>query len=223
MEYWNEIYAKNPYHSGKAPNQFLLDMLPRLSRGRCLDVGMGEGANSVYLAQKGFEVKGFDVSSTAVEHAQKMAAETGVTIESKRTDLDLFLLGMLEYDTVVMTYFKPPVTRYYSEIIRSLKMGGTLIVESMMVDEMKEPIGPDDTFRDWYFKPNELLQHLKGLRILFYNEGLVGSRHLVQCVALKPTDRDVSRYGLFGMQSGQKDSGPSVHQKLAEQLFKKKS
>ena len=46
---------------GKAPNQFLLDMLPRLQKGKVLYVAMGEGANSCYLDQNFFEFKDFDI------------------------------------------------------------------------------------------------------------------------------------------------------------------
>jgi tellurite methyltransferase len=105
-------------------------MLPRLQKGKALDIGMGEGANAVYLAQKGMQVKGFDISPIAVERALNLAKESGVNIEAKAADLDLFLMGLMEYDTIIMTFFKPPIPRYYSEIIRALKQGGTLLVHS---------------------------------------------------------------------------------------------
>jgi SAM-dependent methyltransferase len=221
-EYWNEIYSKSPYKFGKAPSPFLVEMLPKLRTGKVLDIGMGEGANSVYLAQKGFAVKGFDLSSTAIEHAQKLAQETGVAIEAKKADLDLFLFGLLEYDSIVMMYFKPSVPRYYSEIIRALKQGGTLLVESWTSEEIKDIIGPDETHRDYYYRSNELLKGLAGMRILFYQEDVINGYHTVRCLAQKPLDRDVAKYGLFDMASGPKDTGPSAAQKLAESLFKKK-
>src|SRR5437762_2833145 len=95
QNYWNEIYGQNPFKSGKGPLPFLAQMLPRLQKGKALDVGMGEGNNAVYLAQKGFAVKGFDISPLAVEHAQTLAKETGVNIEAKATDLDMFLMGLM--------------------------------------------------------------------------------------------------------------------------------
>ncbi len=224
--FWNEQYQKSPFQKGKEPSPFLLEMLPRMRTGKVLDVGMGEGRNAVYLAQKGYSVKGFDASQTAVEHAQTLARDTGVSIDAQRVDLDLFLFGLMEYDSIVMTFFKPPTVRYYSEMIRALKQGGTLLVESWMIEELTEIIGPEESYRDFYFRPNELLNHLKGMRILFYQEGLVGKRHVVQCLAQKPVDKDVAKFGLFDMQSsgsgGSKDAGPSIHQKLAEELFKKK-
>ncbi|MBI4925988.1 MAG: class I SAM-dependent methyltransferase [Bdellovibrio sp.] len=225
-EYWNQFYLKSSFNQGpprvNAPVPFLVNQLERLSKGKALDIGMGEGINAVYLAKNGFSVKGFDLSQTAIEHALALAKETGVSIETRQVDLDLFLFGLLEYDTVLMSYFKPPLVRYYSEIIRTLKQGGTLLVESFMIDEIKEPIAPDESYRDYYYRPNELLQNLRGLRILFYQEGMVDGKCVVQCLAQKPVDRDAAKYDLFNMQSGPKEIGPTIHQKLAEQLFKKK-
>lgn len=222
-EYWDQIYDESPYLRGKAPSAFLVEMQQRLRKGKVLDVGMGEGTNAVYLAQMGFNVKGFDISPKAIEHAKKLADETGVSIEALKADLDLFLFGMLEYDSIIMTYYKPPLTRYYSELIRALKQGGTLLVESLTIEEVKEVISPEEAFKDFYYHPNELLRNLKGMRILFYQEGIVGNKHLVQCLAMKPLDKDAAKYGLFDMSTGPKDMGPSSHQKLAEALFKKKS
>lgn len=221
-EYWNEIYRKAPFKSGKAPSPFLVEMRSKLRKGKILEIGMGEGANAVYLAQQGFTVKGFDLSTVAVEHATQLATDTGVTIEAKRADLDLFLFGLLEYDSVFMHDFKPSVIRYYSEIIRSLKQGGTLLVESATMEEMKEPIGAEDSHKDYYFKTNELLRNLKELRILFYQEDVIDGRHVVRCLAQKPLDRDVAKYALFDMSTGPTQSGPTAQQRLAEELFKKK-
>ena len=83
QSYWDKIYTEQPFKSGKAPLQFLIDMTPRLQKGKTLDVGMGEGANAVFLAQKGFQVKGFDISPVAIERANKLAKETGVNAEFK--------------------------------------------------------------------------------------------------------------------------------------------
>jgi SAM-dependent methyltransferase len=220
-DFWNQTYTDHPFKAGKAPSPFLHQMLPRLAKGKALDIAMGEGANAVYLAQKGFEVKGFDLSSVAVEHALALARETGVTIEAKRADLDLYLLGLMEYDTVVMTFFKPNVVRYYTEIIRTLKQGGTLLVESYGTEEMTELLGREDAYKHYYFHLNELLRNLTPLQILFYQEGLVDGRHVVQCLARKPLDKDAAKYNLFDMHSQQKQQTESVHQKLADQLFKK--
>ena len=217
--YWNEVYSEKPHSDGKAPSEFLVQMLPRLQKGKVLDIGMGEGANAVYLAQKGFHVKGFDISDVAIEHAQKLAKDTGVEIDAKRADLDLFIMGLMEYESIVMMNFKPPVTRYYSELIRALKQGGTLLVESYAIAEMEEAIGKEEAYRNYFYNSNELLKNLAGLRILFYQEAIVNGKHRVQCIAKKPLDKDAAKYKLFDMQTNEKHV-KSKHLELAEKFFK---
>jgi tellurite methyltransferase len=222
QNFWDSQYKETPFRSGKGPLPFLTQMLPRLQKGKVLDIAMGEGTNAVYLAQKGMTVKGFDVSPIAVEHALSLAKDTGVSIEAKAADLDLFLLGLMEYDTIIMTYFKPPIQRYYSELIRALKQGGTLLVHSFTTEEQREALGQDEAYRNYYYKSNELLQNLKGLQILFYNEGEVDGKSVVQCLARKPLDKDAAKYNLFDMSTTQQEKPKSSQKDLAEALFKKK-
>ncbi len=223
QEYWNKIYSESPFKGGKAPLDFLVQMLPRLQKGKALDIGMGEGANAVYLAQKGFQVKGFDISTVAIERASQLAKETGVGVEFKAADLDLYLLGLMEYDTIIMTYFKPSLARYYSELVRALKQGGTILVHSYTTEEQKEPLGQEDAYKNFYYRSNEVIQNLKGMRFLFYNETRIDDKYIVQCLAQKPLDKDVAKYNLFGMGTEQDSKPKSPHLDLAESLFKKKT
>src|ERR1700738_5622402 len=47
--------------------------------GDVLDVGCGEAAVSLYLAERGFTTVGLDLSSTAIELAKAEAAKRGLT------------------------------------------------------------------------------------------------------------------------------------------------
>jgi cyclopropane fatty-acyl-phospholipid synthase-like methyltransferase len=219
--YWDQLYTEKPFQQGKAPNPFLVSMLPRLQQGKALDIGMGEGQNAVYLAQKGFQVRGFDISPVAIDHANQLAGDTGVSIEAKQADLDLYLMGLMEYDTIIMTRFKPSVSRYYNSIIAALKQGGVLLVDSYTTQEMDEPIPNNEEFRNHFFKSNEILRHLSGLRLLYYQEGRVDGHHVIQCLAQKPVDKDAARLNLFDMHSKSSDQEQSKHLEMAEKLFKK--
>ncbi len=219
--YWERYYAENKFLNGKEPNAFLVKMLPRMQKGKVLDVAMGEGTNAVYLAQKEYKVKGFDISKTAIERSKSLARETGVDIDANFADLDLFLMGLLEYDSIIMTYFKPTVTRYYNSIISALKQGGTLLVHSYSNAEMTEAIGKGEGYRDYFFSANELLRNLQGLRILFYQEGLIDGHHVVQCLAQKPVDKDAAKLGIFDMHTAGHRGEKSKQLELAEKLFKK--
>ncbi len=219
--YWDLHYAEKSFAQGKAPNEFLVEMLPRLEKGKVLDIAMGEGTNAVYMAQKGFQVKGFDISKVAVERARILARDTGVIIDAQSADLDLYLFGIMEYDSIIMTRFRPSVTRYYTNIMSAMKQGATLLIESLGVPEMSEAISTAESYRNLYYSSNEILREIKGLRILFYQEGKVNGQHVVQCLAQKPHDKDASKLKLFDMSTKSKDIESSKHLELAENLFKK--
>lgn len=219
--FWDSFYDQN---STDEVSSFFKEYAPRLQKGKILDIGCGTGAQTHVLAgDHQNTVKGIDISGLALEKAQGIAQDKGLSVEYKKTDLDLFLFGLMEYDSIVVSFFKPALTRYYSEIIRALKQGGTLFLESYLNQEMTEFIPPEENYKDFYYKPNEVLKSIKDLRILYYREDLIEGKHRVQCFAQKYMDKDAAKLGLFNMQSkGAEKDGPSKQRELAEALFKKK-
>jgi len=74
---WDEIYRTRrldavPWHSGQ-PDRRLVQLInqKRIPKGRVLDMCSGDGTNSIYLASKGFDVFGVDISGTAVRIARQ--------------------------------------------------------------------------------------------------------------------------------------------------------
>lgn len=67
--------------------------LTKLIRGRkiklckVLDIACGEGYNSIYLASKGFDVLGVDISKRAVQYAKENAKKAGLKIRFKEINL----------------------------------------------------------------------------------------------------------------------------------------
>ncbi|NBX93741.1 MAG: class I SAM-dependent methyltransferase [Proteobacteria bacterium] len=181
---WEERYQKTGYLYGKEPSDFLKSYVGFLSKGLALDVAMGEGRNAVYLAQQGFKVEGLDCSSQAIEKAKALALEKSVALEAKVQNLDFFLMPLMKFNTVVMTYYKPAV-RFFSEIKRGLAAGGTVLIEGYTTEHYKlNSQNPLIDF-DQCYKPNELLGLLKDLHIIYYKEMGEGSSHLVQAIAKK--------------------------------------
>jgi len=77
---WNDHYASGnlPWDSG-VPDPLLTAYVAagRVAPARTLEVGAGTGTNAIWLAERGFDVLGIDVSPLAVEAARgKIAART---------------------------------------------------------------------------------------------------------------------------------------------------
>ena len=182
-EVWNERYGADSYLFGKEPCLSLRNNVQYLKKGRTLDVAMGEGRNSVFLAKEGFQVEGVDCSSKGIEKAKALAAANQVSIDAKSQNLDFFLMPLMKYESVLMTYYKP-MPRFFSEIRRGLVHGGTVLIEAYLVDQVRLAPNPLVEFVDCY-KPNEVLGLLRDFRVLYYREIPEGTAHIVQAVALK--------------------------------------
>ena len=57
---FDNIYKSDKPGFSTQPNGLLVATVEDRKPGRALDVGMGEGRNSVFLALKGWDVTGFD-------------------------------------------------------------------------------------------------------------------------------------------------------------------
>ncbi|MDT7576084.1 MAG: hypothetical protein QOH17_2417, partial [Pseudonocardiales bacterium] len=77
---WDERYASLDQVWSGRPNGALVAEVAQLRPGRVLDVGCGEGADAVWLAQQGWDVTALDVSQVALERAALHARQAGVTV-----------------------------------------------------------------------------------------------------------------------------------------------
>lgn len=219
--YWNTYYKDNVHSAGYEPSAFLAKNFDKLQQGRVLDVAMGEGANAVFLCKKGFEVDGFDLSEVAIERALNLAEKNGVKLNAKVSDADMHLLGVMEYDSVIMLGFKPDTNRFFPEIIKSMKQGATLFIESKINLDASKIDQDKQTYKPQHFKTNELLnQFINKLNVMFYQEETTDTHKLVQLIAEKPLDSDALKYGLFNMHTKTNEPKKSDHMILAESLFK---
>src|SRR5512141_1074707 len=76
-KHWAREYARTPdrYIWGTAPSVFAKELIALVPRGgRILDLGCGEGRDSVYFASHGFDVTGLEVSAAGLEKAERLAS-----------------------------------------------------------------------------------------------------------------------------------------------------
>lgn len=70
---WNESYASGqlPWDTGE-PEPLLVEFVTSgaVTPGSTLEIGAGTGTNSIWMAERGFDVLGVDVSPLAVERAR---------------------------------------------------------------------------------------------------------------------------------------------------------
>lgn len=101
---WDERYAERELIWSGKPNGSLVAEVADLPPGRALDVGCGEGADAVWLAQRGWQVTGLDVSEVALGRAQALAAAVGVQVAWVNASLSAYSPAAPGFDLVTVQY-----------------------------------------------------------------------------------------------------------------------
>ncbi len=126
---WDVMYAASEKVWSGNPNNVLLAELGDLTPGAAVDVGCGEGADAIWLAQRGWHVTAFDVSSVALARASEHIADAGVTVQLLHAGvLDPVLTGA-RFDLVNAQY--PALLheqgRSLAALLDLVASGGTLL------------------------------------------------------------------------------------------------
>lgn len=186
VERWNRILTSPKPQFNTAPNAFLVEMTKGLKPGRALDVGMGQGRNTIYLAQQGWDSVGFDPADRAVAAAQEQSLKIGVKITTHVARAEDFDWGDAQWDLIVLSYVGG--REYVGKVLRALRPGGMVILEGFHRDATKtRSIGGAVVFDS-----NELLQLFAGLRIIRYEDTHAigdfgqGDARVVRLAAVKP-------------------------------------
>ncbi len=97
--FWNRRYQQVDRLWSTAPNAVLAALTPDLSPGRALDLGAGEGADAIWLAERGWTVTAVDVSPTALSRGRQRAEHLGN-----------HLPGRITWIHADLTIWEPPIS-----------------------------------------------------------------------------------------------------------------
>jgi SAM-dependent methyltransferase len=156
---WNDRYRDGnlPWDTGR-PSSELQRVLSRntIQPCRALELGCGTGTNSVWLAQRDFEVTGIDLAPLAVELAEKRAHAAGVKVHFVVGDV----LHLPELDGPFAFFFdrgcyhavrRNVPEQYASAVARQLASGGRGLILAGNAREPHDPGPPvvtDEQIRD---------------------------------------------------------------------------
>jgi len=85
QEFWDERYRSSHRLWSGEPNLQLVAEVADLPPGTALDVGSGEGADAIWLARRGWQVTGADISPVALERAAARGAGAGPPVSGRLT------------------------------------------------------------------------------------------------------------------------------------------
>ena len=145
--------------------------------GKTLDLGCGNGRNSLYLAANGYDVTAWDKNPMSIQNLLSVREAEGLeNLQASVKDLNTLSFDG-EYDfilsTVVMMFLEAStISRLIDNMQRCTQPGGyNLIVAAMDTDDFPCTVG-----FPFAFKTGELKNYYEGWELLKYNED-VGELH----------------------------------------------
>lgn len=146
--YWNERYRRDPSRFGDEPNRFVREVVEGLPRGTVLDVACGRGRNAVWLAKRGHEVTGIDLSDVAIDQARQLANAEGVHVEFEVADFLTWDVPDVGFDLVLLSYLhlpEPGRLAAHRRAAAAVAVGGHLLIVAHHRENLEHGIGgPDD-------------------------------------------------------------------------------
>lgn len=200
-EFWDRRYSEKGFAYGKEPNGFFGNELEKLSPGRILLIGEGEGRNAVFAASIGWTVDAVDFSEAAKEKALALAAESGVKINYQIADLNSYTPPADTYDAVgiVFVHLEEELrSRLFSSLADALRPEGRIILEAFEKDQINKssggPKNPDvlNSLEDVVTDFQNLDFEQFSRETINLNEGNYhrGEAVVIRFVGKKPSDSD---------------------------------
>ena len=132
-QFWEERYSSSERTWSGRVNAQLAATAADLTPGRALDLGSGEGADALWLAERGWKVVAVDVSDTALQRAAEAASQRNLLdrIEFQCHDLnESFPDGA--FDLVSAQYLHSPARLDREAVLRRaaehVAPGGVLLI-----------------------------------------------------------------------------------------------
>lgn len=181
MSTFDNFYKKQGLYYGLAPSPYLEMLVKRekMSKGYALDVGCGEGRNSIFLAENGFQVVAIDNSKEAILKLESISVEKKTSIKTILADVTKYKYEKEKYsiivaETIIDHLEKEDGDNLIVNLISSLIQSGIIFISVFTVNDpgntKKAVYSETAHFVKRYFLPGELRSKLSNLQLLRYHE-----------------------------------------------------
>lgn len=151
-EEWDQRYAGSGALWSGQPNGVLVQEAGGLRPGRALDVGCGEGADAIWLAEQGWDVTALDVSGVALARAKRQAQLRSVQVDWMHSGLVEAALAPASFDLVSAQYPALPHTEHNTAeeaLLRAVAPGGILLLVHHPLPSAQEAEAQGVRLRDY--------------------------------------------------------------------------
>lgn len=179
--FWEKSYIDNNVSTfSKGPTQDVKEHFEFLPRGvSVLDVGCGEGRNSIFMAKLGNTVDAFDISKSGIRKATLIADKEKVQVNFFAEDLSNFIFNkqysiILSHGVLHLPY-KLVRDKFIGEMKKNTTVGGYNVIG---VFANRLPATPDNApFAHSLFDVGELPEKYLDWEILHHLEGTFTDTH----------------------------------------------
>lgn len=164
---------KNAYPRIK-PSKIIINLNRLIRYGDVLDIGVGEGKNAVFLAKKGFNVEGLDISDKILKRTNELAKINKVAIKTHCIDIRNFKFKK-KYNLIISTFtlhYLPKKNSYIAinKMKNFTKEGGLNLITVFTRDVPDYSPKLEKKFKLNLFKKDELKNLYSNWDIIKYSE-----------------------------------------------------
>ncbi len=166
QQHWNERYASASRLFNSEPDELLVEFVSGLTPGRAVDLGAGEGRNSLWLAMNKWQVTAVDHSDVALGRLEAAAKDEQLRIETVVGDILEYLGRGEHFDLVVLAYIQwepEERARLLARAAAAVAPGGHLYLIGHHLDSLGKG-GPQQPER--LYTEDSLRDAFPGLKLL---------------------------------------------------------
>ena len=149
-EYWDAKYETEEFIYTKVANRFVIELCSDLKPGKAIDLAGGEGRNTVWLAEQGWQVENVDISRRGLEKCLEFARERRVSdrVRVLNASGDSFESTLAPVDLGIVPYLQVPadlLEASLANLARQVRRGGIVVGVWHSLDNLSAGFGgPQD-------------------------------------------------------------------------------
>ncbi|MFX1319213.1 MAG: class I SAM-dependent methyltransferase [Promethearchaeota archaeon] len=139
---WLSAYQTLVTEWGLEPDWVLMEYQNLFAQGPVLDLGMGNGRNTLFFAQLGYEVDCIDISKTWVKKCQERTETEELQVSVKQSDLRDFVIPKRRYSLIIASkvlqfFTKSEIETLADQIYNGLAKHGCVYLRVFSLDEFE--------------------------------------------------------------------------------------
>jgi len=164
------VYAISHNRVSFAPSPFLVSSTRGLAPGTAVDIGSGNGRNSLYLARRGFHVTAVDLSRVGLDLTRQAAEAEHLPVTTLAEDINQFDFGRNRWDLIVLIDFPFSYRALLPRIAAGLKPGGEVVIQAVSSHQPGSLDSPDHSLRYTFMRHADLRGPFAGFSVLHDSE-----------------------------------------------------